>query len=74
MKKINLNANRSLQFEGFRVCERCGKLTWQVHLLISSNDLRLRCVCDDDRQCREPQQSRKQKQLQRLKERWAYEK
>lgn len=73
MKKISQNVNHSWQSDEFRRCERCGRIMDHYHYLIASRDLVKKCVCEDDRQCWEQQQTRKQKQLRKLKERWAYE-
>lgn len=73
MKKISKKVNHSWQSEKLRRCERCGRIMDHYHYLTASSDLVRQCVCDDDRQCREVQQTRKQKQLRKLKERWPYE-
>lgn len=73
MKKMLKNLNRSLRCDGVKRCERCGRMMDHYHYLTASSDLVRQCVCADDRQCREVQQTRKQKQLRKLKERWAYE-
>lgn len=73
MKKMQRNVKQSLQCEGVKLCERCGKEITRWHYLIASSDCRLKAVCADDRLCREPQQTRKQKQLQKIQERWSYE-
>lgn len=73
MKKMLKNVKHSLQCEGVKRCERCGRIMEHYHYLIGSNILVRQCVCADDRQCRGSQQTRKQKQLLKLKERWADE-